>query len=178
VYFSAAILLQSVSRSYWLLDECNSTTLKSGCSWNAFPPFPPAFSHSTPVLHLSFVGMSAVPSTGNQSDSSPSSSSVSVEALLSALSALLSAELHSSSSQYDLLTDCNNIAAEKYTRLADKAQQLHAALHTLHSTHAGIMPYLTAIDALDGQLAELESAVTQLDLHSKALSEQFKELYR
>jgi len=74
----------------------------------------------------------------------------------------------------NLLVAC----AVQYTRLADRAQQLHTALHTLHNTHAGLLPYLAAIDALDGQLLELETAVTQLDLHSKALSEQFQELYR
>ena len=44
----------------------------------------------------------------------PSSATpIPVSALLDALSALLSAELQSSSSQYSLLSDCNNIAAGK-----------------------------------------------------------------
>lgn len=63
----------------------------------------------------------SVPSVQQSRDASPSSPSPSsapstsppVDSLLSALAALLSAELQSSSSQYALLTDCNNIAAGK-----------------------------------------------------------------
>lgn len=32
-------------------------------------------------------------------------------------------------------------------------------------------PYLAAIDSLDSQLAELETAVSQLDVHSKVLGQ-------
>ena len=62
------------------------------------------------------------PDSDSSGQLSPSASAyVPVESLLAAVSALLSAELHSSSSQYKLLADCNDIAAGTVSR---------AALHT------------------------------------------------
>ena len=66
--------------------------------------------------------------------------SVPVESLLSALSALLVAELHSSIIQSVLLTDCNNLATVKvrqHNNAAEQSAQLslrrcsHLCSHTL-----------------------------------------------
>ena len=76
--------------------------------------------------------MSGAPSSVSQS---ATSSELAVDGLLSALSALLSAELQSSSTQYTLLADCNNIAAGKVRctpDISDRASTLHAA-GQLHS---------------------------------------------
>ena len=74
--------------------------------------------------------MSSASASSDQSASAPPSAAA--EALLSALSALLSAELRSSSSQYELLTECNNIAAGK------ARQQPHCA--AFRSIHALYLP--------------------------------------
>ena len=91
----------------------------------------------------------------SDSDSDPSgqpspsaSAGVPVESLLAAVSALLSAELHSSSSQHTLLKDCNNIAAGKVSR---------ATLHTTalrRRTSARCTPHRSTLTHSLGQLQQ------------------------
>jgi len=106
------------------------------------------------------------------------SSSSPLSSLLSSLSLYVSAEMSNSASDYAVLAQCNDVAASKYARLTDQTSRLLNAVNTLQATYLSLSPFLSSIDDLDGELAELETIVAHLELQTKTLSENFRQLYQ
>jgi len=106
------------------------------------------------------------------------SSSSPLSSLLSSLSLYVSAEMSNSASDYAVLAQCNDVAASKYARLTDQTSRILNAVNTLQATYLSLSPFLSSIDDLDGELAELETIVAHLELQTKTLSENFRQLYQ
>merc|ERR1711907_876058 len=99
-----------------------------------------------------------------------------VHQMFANVSEYIQGELEVSSQDYQLLERMNLASADKYKDLADHAENLVAARHTMLSKYDEFLPYIYQIDELDKTMKSLEQTVEQLDEYTKRLEAKFKAL--
>eukprot|EP01108_Squamamoeba_japonica_P009563 TRINITY_DN9010_c0_g1_i1.p1 TRINITY_DN9010_c0_g1~~TRINITY_DN9010_c0_g1_i1.p1 ORF type:complete len:223 (-),score=53.98 TRINITY_DN9010_c0_g1_i1:39-665(-) len=93
------------------------------------------------------------------------------EKMLHDVGAYVQGELDETSADYALLEAMNSSAATKYAGMAQTAQELHAAMHSLQTQYAALAPHLAHVETLSASVEQLEATVSALDRYSLDLEE-------
>mmetsp|Transcript_3163 Transcript_3163/g.4627 ORF Transcript_3163/g.4627 Transcript_3163/m.4627 type:complete len:129 (+) Transcript_3163:103-489(+) len=76
---------------------------------------------------------------------------------------------------YQLLTKMNKITAEKYSRMANTAEDLVNTMQGVQTTYQKLAPYIQKIDTIENGVSELEASVYQLDVYTNKLEQRMSQ---
>merc|ERR1712087_498906 len=88
----------------------------------------------------------------------------------------IAGELESTTEEYRLLEQMNQVTLTKYSDMQQITENISKGATDLNIKYSELLPYLEQVDQIDSSVERLEQAAYKLDAYSKRLEQKFKTL--